>query len=54
MSIDGELEDTGGVKVSNTNYARQQTEVEFDEKKINEKKIMEIIKNAGYSAIVFS
>ena len=50
MNIDGELEDTGGVRESNTNYARQQTEVEFDEKKINEKKIVEIIKSVGYSA----
>ena len=50
LSIDGELEDTGGIRESNTNYAKEQTEVEFDEKKINEKKIVEIIKTVGYSA----
>lgn len=50
MNIDGELEDTEGVKSSNTNYARQHTEVEFDEKKINEQKIIEIIKKVGYTA----
>jgi Cu+-exporting ATPase len=50
MNIDGELEDTEGVKKSNTNYGKQNTEVEYDEEKIDENKIMEIIKNAGYSA----
>lgn len=50
MNIDGELEDTEGVKESNTNYAKQQTEVEFDDTKINLQKIIEIIKTVGYSA----
>ena len=50
MNIDGELEDTEGVKQSNTNYAKQETEVEFDEKKLDEKKVMEIIKSVGYTA----
>ncbi len=50
MNIDGELEDTDGVVSSNTNYAKQQTEVEFDEEKINQAKIIEIIKTAGYEA----
>lgn len=51
MNIDGELEDTDGVKSANTNYAKQHTEVEFDEDKIDEEKIIEIIKDVGYSAI---
>jgi copper chaperone CopZ len=50
MNIDGELEDTEGVKESNTNYAKQQTEVEFDDTKINLQKIIDIIKTVGYSA----
>ena len=50
MNIDGELEDTDGVRQSSTNYAKQQTEVEFDEKKIDENKIIEIIKATGYTA----
>lgn len=50
MNIDGELEDTKGIKESNTNYAKSQTEVEFDEEKINDKAIIEIIKKAGYQA----
>ena len=50
MNIDGELEDTEGVKSSSTNYAKQNTEVEFDDSKINLQKIINIIKTVGYSA----
>jgi len=49
MNIDGGLEDTDGVIESNTNYARQQTEVKFDADKVSENKIVEIIKEVGYS-----
>jgi len=52
MNIDGDLEDTDGVKSASTNYAKQKTEVEFDEGKIDEKKIAEIIKATGYSATI--
>ncbi len=51
MNIDGELEDTEGVKESTTNYAKAQTEVKFDPGKITEKKVIEIIKKVGYAAI---
>lgn len=50
MNIDGELEDTEGVKNSNTNYAKHHTEVEFDEEKIDGSKIIEVIKSVGYTA----
>lgn len=50
MNIDGELEDTEGVGESSTSYVKQQTEVTFDEEKIDEEKIMEIIKKLGYTA----
>lgn len=50
MNIDGELEDTEGIKSSSTNYAKQQSEVEFDEDKINSEKIISIINSVGYSA----
>lgn len=53
MNIDGELEETQGVIESNTNYAKQETEVKFDGGKINEDKIIEIIKNVGYTAEPF-
>ena len=50
MNIDGELEDTAGVKESNTSYAKQLAEVSFDEKLIDQDKIIQIIKSVGYDA----
>ena len=50
MDIDGELEDTEGVKESNTNYAKATTEVSFDSGKIKQEKIVEIINKIGYKA----
>lgn len=50
MNIDGELEDTKGVKESKTSYAKMITEVVYDESLISDKKIIEIVKNIGYSA----
>lgn len=44
FNIDGELEDTEGVKEAKTNYAKQQTEVTFDPDKIDPEKIISIIK----------
>lgn len=54
MNIDGELEDTEGVKESSTNYARQQAEISFETEKITEEKIIKIIKSLGYSAFLLS
>lgn len=51
MSIDGELEDMG-VKESNTNYAKSEAKVTFDESKISEESIVEAIKNLGYQASI--
>jgi len=50
MNIDFDLEDVR-VKAS-TNYAKQVTEVEYDEEKITLQKIIEVIKNTGYKAIL--
>ncbi len=50
MNIDGELEDTIGIKQANTNYAKSQTEVEFDENKLTDKQIIDIIEKTGYKA----
>ncbi|MBI2430479.1 MAG: heavy-metal-associated domain-containing protein [Candidatus Levybacteria bacterium] len=50
MNIDGELEDTTGVKEANTSYAKSITEVTFDEGKLTEENIIEIIQKVGYSA----
>jgi len=49
ISIDGDLEDTGLIKSAKTNYAKSQTEVEFDPGKISDKEIIEIIKKSGYT-----
>lgn len=51
INIDGELEDTEGVREANTNYAKQQTEVVFDPGKVTEKKIIAIIKSLGYTTL---
>jgi len=54
MNIDGELEDTEGVKEAKTNYAKQETEVEFEQEKVNETKIVDIIKKVGYKAHIIN
>lgn len=46
MIIESDLEEAG-VKAS-CSYAREHLEVEFDENLVNEKKIYEVVKNAGY------
>lgn len=48
LTIDMDLEDTDGVKESNTSYAKQKTEVTFESDVIKPKKIIEIIKKTGY------
>lgn len=47
MSIDFDLEDLG-VKSSKTNYAKQETEVVFEEDKIKLPEILEQIQKTGY------
>lgn len=49
MNIDFDLEDLG-VKSAKTSYAKQETEVEFDEGKIQPQKIIDQIKKTGYKA----
>ena len=44
MNIDGELEDTEGVKEAKTNYAKQQTQVTFDPDKVSVDKMISIIR----------
>lgn len=51
MNIDFALEDLG-VKSAKTNYAKQETEVEFDEGRIKPQAIIEEIKKTGYKASV--
>ena len=52
MNIDGELEDTTGVKSASTNYTKQTSVVEFDPEVLTENKILGIIESLGYKAIL--
>ena len=51
MNIDFGLEDLEGVKSAKTSYAKQVCEVEFDEEKINNQKIIQTIKKTGYTVV---
>lgn len=50
LNIDFDLEDLDGVCSSKTSYARQVTEVEYVEDEIGIEKILEKIKDTGYTA----
>lgn len=50
MNIDFDLEDIDGIKSAKTNYAKQESEIEYDEEKIELEVILEQIKKTGYSA----
>lgn len=50
--IDMELENIEGVNSSYTSYVKQETEVEFDPKKVTDNLIIETIKKTGYTAKV--
>lgn len=41
-----------GVKLANVNYATAKATIEFDEKKVQEKELIDIVKERGYSANV--
>lgn len=50
VNIDLDLEDIPGVKESNTNYARQVSEVTFDDTVVTSEDIMSAIAKSGYTA----
>lgn len=50
LEIDERLEETEGIKRSETNYIKSKTKVEFDENIISTKTIIAIIKDVGYDA----
>jgi copper chaperone CopZ len=52
FAIDGGLEDIAGISESKTNYAKQQTTVTFDPKRITPEKIIAIIKTLEYDAVI--
>lgn len=48
MNIDGELEDTPGVIEADTNYAKGESTITFDPKKVNREKLSQVIEKLGY------
>lgn len=54
MNIDGTLEDLPGVVKAETNYAKAQTNVEFDDQQTNLDAIKEAIAKTGYIAEIGS
>ncbi len=50
MNIDFDLEDLKGVKSAKTNYAKQKSEVEFDETVVTDDDIIQAISKTGYKA----
>lgn len=50
INIDGELEDTKGIREANTNFIKAQTVVTYDEALVADKDIIKIIKDLGYDA----
>ena len=50
MTIDGAVEDLPGVISASTHYARQVTDVEYDERRVTGSQIVAAIQSAGYRA----
>ena len=50
FNIDFDLEDLEGIKTAKTNYAKQESEVEFDEEKVKVEDIIKTIEKTGYKA----
>ena len=50
MSIDMDLEDSNGITEAKTNYAKQVSEIEFDDTKISTETILKQIEKTGYKA----
>ncbi len=53
IMIEGTIEDTlQGIKSAQANYAKQKCVVEYDEKQVDQEKIVKAIKSIGYEAIL--
>lgn len=50
FDIDGVLEETKGVKKAQTNYAKAEVVVEFDDSFLSTESLIVIVQNAGYTA----
>ncbi len=53
MSIDMDLEELEGISESRTSYAKQETEVEFDQDILDIQKVIAAIEKTGYKAQVY-
>ena len=51
LNIDLDLEDIPGVKNAQTNYAKQETVVEYDDSKINSEILKSTIAKTGYGVV---
>ncbi len=50
LNIDFDLEDMDGITAAKTSYAKQETEIEFDNEKLQLEEILKQIQKTGYSA----
>ena len=50
MNIDFDLEDLEGVTNVKTSYAREETEVEFDDEKVEINQVLTTVEQTGYKA----
>lgn len=50
MNIDFDLEELPGLVYVRTNYAKQESEVQYDESKLTSKQIIDQISKTGYQA----
>ncbi len=50
LNIEGALEDELGVR-ANANYAKQLVEVEWEETKVKEDQLVEVIETQGYKVV---
>ncbi len=49
LNIDGTLEDIPGVHKAQTDYARGETRIQFDESQVNVQELTKAIKKLGYT-----
>lgn len=50
MNIDFDLEDINGIKSAKTSYAKQESEIEFDEDHVTVDTIFKTVEKTGYKA----
>lgn len=51
MTIDFDLEDLEGVSSVQTSYARQECDIEFDEKAVTLEEISKVVEKSGYKVM---